>query len=248
MPIPGVRWREQNTTVITYLFLDPELNLVERNEAAHQYADSLPPPTGGATRGSPAPGPARLAQFEAIDDVLPWIEVATIAVILIVVALYFRSLGAPLVTLACAGLAYVIAVRVLAWSGERAGVVAPSEIEPVLVVLLLGLVTDYTVFFMSETRRRLLAGDARLPAARAATARIAPLVLLAGRAGGRRRAVAAGRRDAVLPRLRARAGALGARGDAGVRDARAGAAGAARAVAVRPRVRAADRGAAGGRP
>ena len=31
---------------------------------------------------------------------LPWIEVATIAVILVIVALYFRSLGAPLVTLA----------------------------------------------------------------------------------------------------------------------------------------------------
>ena len=121
VPIPGVRWREQNTTLITYLFLDPELNLVERNEAAHRYADSLPPPASGSTRGVTGSGPARLAQFEAIDDVLPWIEVATIAVILIVVALYFRSLGAPLVTLACAGLAYVIAVRVLAWSGERGG-------------------------------------------------------------------------------------------------------------------------------
>ncbi len=180
VPIPGVRWNERNTTLITYLFLDPNLNLVERNEAAHQYADSLPPPAAGATRGVTGSGPARLAQFEEIDNVLPWIEVATIAVILLIVALYFRSLGAPLVTLACAGLAYVIAVRVLAWSGERAGVTAPSEIEPVLVVLLLGLVTDYTVFFMSEMRRRLLAGDERLPAARAATARIAPLVLLAG--------------------------------------------------------------------
>jgi RND superfamily putative drug exporter len=179
-PIPGVRWNERNTTLITYLFLDPELNLVERNEAAHKYADSLPPTANGATRGVTGSGPARLAQFEEIDNVLPWIEAATIAVILLVVALYFRSIGAPLVTLACAGLAYVIAVRVLAWSGERAGVVAPSEIEPVLVVLLLGLVTDYTVFFMSETRRRLIAGDDRIPAARAATARIAPLVLLAG--------------------------------------------------------------------
>ena len=180
VPIPGVRWREQNTTLITYLFLDPELNLVERNEAAQRYADSLPQPANGSTRGVTGSGPARLAQFEAIDDVLPWIEVATIAVILIVVALYFRSFGAPLVTLACAGLAYMIAVRVLAWSGERAEVTAPSEIEPVLVVLLLGLVTDYTVFFMSETRRRLAAGDSRIQAARAATARIAPLVLIAG--------------------------------------------------------------------
>ncbi len=180
VPIPEVRWGERNTTLITYLFLDPELNLVERDEAAHEYAAALPKPAQQATRGVTGSGPARLAQFEAIDGVLPWIEAATIAVILLVVALYFRSFGAPLVTLACAGLAYVIAVRVMAWSGERAGVTAPSEIEPVLVVLLLGLVTDYTVFFMSETRRRLAAGDTRTAAARAATARIAPLVLIAG--------------------------------------------------------------------
>ncbi len=62
-------------------------------------------------------------------------------------------------TLATAGLAYVIAVRVLAWTGERAGVSVPSEIEPVLTVLLLGVVTDYTVFFMSETRQRLRSGE-----------------------------------------------------------------------------------------
>ncbi|HEX6020397.1 MAG TPA: MMPL family transporter [Solirubrobacter sp.] len=178
--VPGVKWGEQETTAITYLFLDPELNLVERNEAAHAYAATLPKPAPDTTRGVTGSGPARLAQFEEIDGILPWIEAATIAVILLVVALYFRSFGAPLVTLACAGLAYVIAVRVMAWSGERAGVVAPSEIEPVLVVLLLGLVTDYTVFFMSETRRRLAAGDSRTAAARAATARIAPLVLIAG--------------------------------------------------------------------
>ena len=113
VPIPSVRWGERNTTLITYLFLDPELNLVERNEVAHQYADALPPPASGAERGVTGSGPARLAQFEEIDRVLPWIEAATIAVILLVVALYFRSLGAPLVTLACAGLAYVIAVRVI---------------------------------------------------------------------------------------------------------------------------------------
>ena len=150
------------------------------------------------------------------------------------------AVGAPLVTLATAGLAYVIAVRVLAWTGERAGVTVPSEIEPVLTVLLLGVVTDYTMFFMSETRQRLRAGESRVVAARAATARIAPLVLAAGMlvAGG---ALAAGRQDAVLPRLRPGPRGHGAGRDARVRDARPGADGAARAVAVRPSRRAARR-------
>ena len=57
-------------------------------------------------------------------------------------------------------------MRVLPWLGERANVTVPKEIEPVVVVLLLGLVTDYSIFFLSETRRRLRAGD-RAPARRA---------------------------------------------------------------------------------
>lgn len=179
-PVPGLRWREQGTSVVTYLFLDPELNLLERERLAHRYAAALPPTGAGETRAITGAGPARLAQFREIDRVLPWIELATVGVIFVIVAVYFRSLGAPIVTLATAGLAYIIAVRVLAWSGERAGVSVPSEIEPVLTVLLLGVVTDYTVFLMAETRQRLRHGESRVAAARTATARIAPLVLAAG--------------------------------------------------------------------
>jgi RND superfamily putative drug exporter len=179
-PAPGVRWGERGTAALTYLFLSPDLNLVERDAAARRYSAALGRPAPGTTRGITGAGPARLQQFETIDDVLPWIELATVLVILFIVALYFRSPGAPLVTLATAAIAYIVGVRALAWAGERAGVTAPSEIEPVLVVLLLGLVTDYTVFFMSELRRRLLRGEPRVLAARRATARIAPIVLTAG--------------------------------------------------------------------
>jgi putative drug exporter of the RND superfamily len=178
--VPGVQWRERSTTAVTYLFLAPDLNLEERNRAAHRYEAALGPQPAGAQHGVSGAGPARLQQFEEIDDVLPLIEVATVLVIFVVVALYFRSLAAPLVTLATAGLAYVLAVRGLAWASERAGVTAPSEIAPVLVVLLLGLVTDYTIFFMDDTRRRLADGVPRVVAAREATARIAPIVLAAG--------------------------------------------------------------------
>ena len=77
-------------------------------------------------------------------------------------------------------MAYAITMRVLPWLGERANVTVPKEIEPVVVVLLLGLVTDYSIFFLSETRRRLRAGDERLPAARGAIAEVAPIVITAG--------------------------------------------------------------------
>jgi hypothetical protein len=60
---------------------------------------------------------------------------------MLVVAVYFRSVGAPLVTLLTAAAAYIVAVRVVAGSGDAIGVSVPQEIEPLLVVLLLGLVT-----------------------------------------------------------------------------------------------------------
>ena len=47
-------------------------------------------------------------------------------------------------------------------------------------MLLLGLVTDYAVFFLAETRRRLQRGEDRLDAVRAATRRTLPIVLTAG--------------------------------------------------------------------
>ena len=180
VPLPGVSWREVNTTALTYLFLDPDSNLVERRAAADRYAKQLGEPREGTTRGITGAGPGRLAQFDAIEGVLPLVTGVTVLLILLIVALTFRSIGAPLITLFTAAIAYLLATRVLAWSSERAGVTAPSEIEPVMVVLLLGLVTDYTVFFLSEARRALRQGDARVPAARRATRRIAPIVLTAG--------------------------------------------------------------------
>ncbi|MFL5844229.1 MAG: MMPL family transporter [Solirubrobacteraceae bacterium] len=177
VPAPGVRWHEAGTTALSYLFLSPDLNLVGRQKAARAYARGLAPEGRIGVTGA---GPARLAQFDVIQDALPIVEIATLAVILLMVFLYFRSVLAPLVTLGTAALAYLVAIRVLAWGGEQLGADVPQEIEPLLVVLLLGLVTDYSVFFMAEARRRLLLGETRVEAARAATARVAPTVLAAG--------------------------------------------------------------------
>jgi len=180
VPVTGAQWGERNTAAITYLFLKPDLNLSERLDAAHAYLRHLPAPAPGATAAITGAGPARVAQFDSIDNVLPWITIATVLLIAAIVALAFRSVLAPLITLATGVIAYICAIHVMSWIGERLGHRPPSEIEPVLVVLLLGLVTDYTVFFMSECRRRLSVGDERLPAAREATARIVPIVVVAG--------------------------------------------------------------------
>jgi RND superfamily putative drug exporter len=56
----------------------------------------------------------------------------------------------------------------------------PEEVEPLVVALTLGIVTDYAVFYLSGYRRNLLEGLDRVEAARAATIRVTPIVATAG--------------------------------------------------------------------
>jgi putative drug exporter of the RND superfamily len=171
---------EHGTTAITYLLFADDASVDDRTAAAQHYANQT---LGGARSnvvGVTGAAPAREAQFHEIEKALPIIEAASVVLIALVLAIAFRSLGAPLVALAAAGTAYVVAMGVLPWLADRASVTVPKEIEPIVVVLLLGLVTDYSIFYLSATRRHLRAGEERLAAARGSIAEVTPIVLTAG--------------------------------------------------------------------
>jgi putative drug exporter of the RND superfamily len=171
----GSSWNEHNTTVVDDLFIAPSVDPTTRIAIGQAYARQVGAP--GAVTGAT---PAQTDQLDDISHYLLWITLATIGMIALVVTAYFRSLLAPLVTLGTAGLAYAVAIHGLAWAGQQLGVDIPGEIEPLLVVLLLGLVTDYTVFFLSHARRELRLGASAHEAAASAVARIGPSVLAAG--------------------------------------------------------------------
>ena len=86
---------------------------------------------------------------------------------------------APLVTLVAAAVAYVIGSRMVALAGDRLGLTPPSEIDPLVVVLLLGIVADYAIFYLSGARERLARGAPRGPAARDTTAQLTPIIAVA---------------------------------------------------------------------
>jgi putative drug exporter of the RND superfamily len=171
---------ERGTTAITYLLFADDTGLDERTSLAERYAQRTLGGPRASVVGVTGAAPAREAQFHEIEHALPLIEAASVALIAAIMALAFRSLGAPLVALGAAAVAYALAVRVLPWLGERADLTVPKEVEPVIVVLLLGLVTDYSIFFLSETRRRLYSGESRVAAARGAVAEVTPIVFTAG--------------------------------------------------------------------
>ena len=171
--------RERGTTAITYLFFGPQATLAGRVEQADLYAGRLNRPDD-ALVGVTGPAPARYRQYLEISSHLKYVEAGTVLVILLVVGLTFRALGAPLLTLFAAGIAYTVAGGVIPWVGKQLGVSVPQEVEPLVVALTLGIVTDYAVFYLASGRRRLLEGMNRVEAARAAAERVTPIVATAG--------------------------------------------------------------------
>jgi putative drug exporter of the RND superfamily len=171
---------EQSTTVITFLYFRPSTSFAGQVAGAQAYVHWFLNQPGDDVVGVTGPVPAEYAQSQIIQADLFWVELLTVLAIALIVGLRFRTVGAPLAALACAGTAYVIAVRIVAWLAARIGAALPPDLEPVLVVLLLGVTTDYSVFFLDGMRGYLAAGVPRVRAARLATAEVAPIVVAAG--------------------------------------------------------------------
>jgi putative drug exporter of the RND superfamily len=170
--------REHGTTAITYLYFGPEASLSDRVAEAQAYAGGIP--VNDAPVGITGPAPARDQQYDEIEKALPIVEAGTVLLILLVVGLTFRALAAPLLTLFAAAIAFLIARGLIPWVGTRLGVEIPQEVEPLVVALTLGIVTDYAVFYLSGMRRSLLLGNSPVESARATTIRVTPIVATAG--------------------------------------------------------------------
>ena len=168
--------RQRTSTIVTFLEFSADSPMEQQVSDAETYAHRYLADVVGVT----GPVAAQYEQGLIIDRDLGWVELFTVLAIALIVGIRFRSLLAPLTALACAGTAYAVAVRLVAWGAQRTGIALPQEVDPVLVVLLLGVTTDYCVFFLAEMRERLAAGADRLQAARDSTAASAPIVFTAG--------------------------------------------------------------------
>jgi RND superfamily putative drug exporter len=176
--LPGTA--EQSTTIVTFLYFRGGVSLAGQTAGAAAYARRFLSRPGDDVVGVTGVVPARYAQGQIISRYLGWVELFTVLAIALIVGVRFRSFGAPLVVLLCAGVAYELSVRIVAWAAQRSGISLPPDLDPVLVVLLLGVTTDYSVFFLAGMRARLESGEPRARAARLATAEYAPIIFAAG--------------------------------------------------------------------
>ena len=172
--------RERGTTAVTYLFFRADVSRDRREDLARQLVAREVDRPSDALVGVTGAVPARAEQVDAIEHALPIVELATVLIVALAVGWHFRAVGAPLLTLAAVALAYTTSIRLMAWVGQRAGASVPSEVEPVVVVLLFGVITDYSIFLLSRFRRLIAEGLSPRDAATLATRDLLPTILTAG--------------------------------------------------------------------
>ena len=175
VPVPSVT----PEIAVTYLYFSPGTSSEQVVALATVYADHF---SNQASVQTWVTGitPAQLAQRGYLSSSLGGFEIATLALVAVVVALVFRSFTAPIAVLAVAGLGYVVALRLLRILADRLGFALPDDLQPLLAALLIGVVTDYCVLFLFACRDHLVRGAHRhVSAARAAMSE-GPIVAVAG--------------------------------------------------------------------
>jgi len=167
------------STLVVYLYVDPALTENEQTEAVDGFASELQQATGAATVHVTGAVPASRAETNIADDDLVLVTVVTIALVVLILALYFRSIGIPLLGLGTVAIAYQITDHMLGWASQRYSISIPREVDPVVVALLFGVLTDYLVFFASDYRRHLQEGRGSCEATTEVTTELLPVILTA---------------------------------------------------------------------
>jgi putative drug exporter of the RND superfamily len=167
------------TTIAAFTYSDPTLPAADREEGVRRFADGLARSAGLSDADVTGTLPGTETQTHLTEEWLPWLELATVILVVAILALYFRAVGVPLLGLATVGIAYLCASHSLGWLGLRYEISIPQEVNPVIVALLFGTLTDYVVFFVSGYRKRLTEGAEPLQAATDVTAELLPVVLTA---------------------------------------------------------------------
>ena len=171
---------EHGTTMLLYLLFRPGIGPEAQGATAAQLIRTQIGHRPGEYEGYTGAAPAESAQANKISSLLIWVELATILLVFLAIAIHFRAPGAALLAVATVGISFIVSNRALAQFGQATGVTIPADVQPVLVVLIFGIVTDYSIFFMSRARALLTQGIRGPQMGTALMREISPIVIVAG--------------------------------------------------------------------
>nr|WP_207619886.1 MMPL family transporter [Nocardioides sp. IC4_145] len=102
--------------------------------------------------------PQGLDSQESGERALAIVGIATIVLIVALLAIIFRSVIICLLPIVVVTLVSMVATGLIGWANEAFDLKADASIETILVVVLYGIGTDYILFFLFRYRERLRQG------------------------------------------------------------------------------------------
>jgi putative drug exporter of the RND superfamily len=103
--------------------------------------------------------PQGLDSQESGDRALAIVGIATVVLIVGLLAIIFRSVIICLMPIVVVTIVSMVATGLIGWANEIFDLKADSSIETILVVVLYGIGTDYILFFLFRYRERLRQGE-----------------------------------------------------------------------------------------
>lgn len=172
--------RHPGTTVLLYLYFRPPVSSAAQVHLARKLISDQIGHRAGEYEGVTGEIPASLEQEHLINNRLLWVALATLLVVAVAVGIRLRALPAAGLTVGAIVAAYLVADRIVGLVARSSGMSVPSQVEPVLVVLVLGVTSDYSVFFLARFRALLRSGLHARQAATETIRQVAPIVFIAG--------------------------------------------------------------------
>ena len=173
-PVSGLVGRN---AIPVLLFFERDISPTGTTTGVTEVREAVEDLPGGLQAGVTGVQPIQDDNELSIVENLPLVTLVTALVIFLIVAFTYRSPLTPLVPLAGIGLAIFLTLRILARVAASQGQEVPSQVEPIIVVLLFGVGTDYTLFLLSRTRRALSEGVGKVEASRLAVERVGGVLL-----------------------------------------------------------------------
>jgi RND superfamily putative drug exporter len=102
--------------------------------------------------------PQQLDSQESGNKTLAIVGLATVLLIIVLLALIFRSIIICLMPVLTVFVASQVAIGLIAWANKAFDLKADSSIEVILIVVLYGIGTDYILFFLFRYREQLRRG------------------------------------------------------------------------------------------
>ena len=136
--------------------------------------------TGDLQYGVTGNAAASYDQQESGNKALLIVGLATILLILVLLALIFRSVLICVMPIVVVALVSQVAIGLIATANELFDLKASQDIETILFVVLFGIGTDYILFFLFRYRERLREGEEKRAAVAHALERAGEAIASAG--------------------------------------------------------------------